>query len=300
MVPDEESEITLYQDPTLTLGPAIVHGIIGQFVDGFAGIKIATGVLIEQLKAREVELDGLTLRDAIMEYATWAAETGAGQASGTSGLLDIQPPQTGRQANDSRNSATTLTMTSMMIFYLFFTGAATAQTIIREEEEGTLQRLFTTPTAISTLLAGKFTASVFTLSVQVGILMLASAILFGIEWGAPLPTLLIALATVLVAAGFGMFLMSLLKSSRQVGIVYGGVMTVTGMLGGLFTSSIPGVPHVFHTLSLSMPQGWALRGWKETLAGGGVADVLLPAAVMLLVAGAFLAIGIARFRRRFA
>jgi len=33
--------IELYQDPTLTLGPSIVKGIVSQLVDGFAGSKIA-------------------------------------------------------------------------------------------------------------------------------------------------------------------------------------------------------------------------------------------------------------------
>ena len=37
-------------------------------------------------------------------------------------------------------------MGGMMIFYAFFTGASTGQTILQEEEEGTLPRLFTTPT----------------------------------------------------------------------------------------------------------------------------------------------------------
>ena len=33
--------IELYDDPTLTLGPGIVRGVVSQLVDGFAGTKIA-------------------------------------------------------------------------------------------------------------------------------------------------------------------------------------------------------------------------------------------------------------------
>ncbi len=36
-----------------------------------------------------------------------------------------------------------------MIFYAFFTGTSTAQSILKEEEERTLPRLFTTPTLAS-------------------------------------------------------------------------------------------------------------------------------------------------------
>ena len=36
-------------------------------------------------------------------------------------------------------------------------------------------------------------------------------------------------------------LMSLLRDTRQTGIIFGGVMTITGMLGGLFTGSIQNI-----------------------------------------------------------
>ena len=49
-------------------------------------------------------------------------------------------------------------MGGMTIFYAFFTGTSTAQTILREDEDGTLPRLFTTPTSQATVLGGKFLA----------------------------------------------------------------------------------------------------------------------------------------------
>ena len=49
-------------------------------------------------------------------------------------------------------------MGGMTIFYAFFTGTSTAQTILREDEDGTLPRLFTTPTTQATILGGKFLA----------------------------------------------------------------------------------------------------------------------------------------------
>ena len=51
-----------------------------------------------------------------------------------------------------------------MIFYAFFTGASAIQNIIVEEEKGTLQRLFTTPTTTSVVLGGKFLAGGMTIS----------------------------------------------------------------------------------------------------------------------------------------
>ena len=47
--PQGRASVELYQDPTLTLGPAIVEAVVRQLVDAFAGTKIATAAAAEQL-----------------------------------------------------------------------------------------------------------------------------------------------------------------------------------------------------------------------------------------------------------
>ena len=62
-------------------------------------------------------------------------------------------------------------------------------------------------------------------------------------------------------------------------------MFLTGMLGGLFSSSIPNVPEVMDKVSLSMPQGWALHTWKLSLAGSSSGAIILPAVVLTVLGG---------------
>jgi ABC-2 type transport system permease protein len=187
----------------------------------------------------------------------------------------------------------------MMIFFVFFIGANAAESIVREENEGTLPRLFTTPTPQASILGGKYAAVVCTLLIQVLVLLVASSLLFGIRWGAPLPVALLTIGLIAAAAGFGVLLMSFIRTTRQAGPVMGGVLTITGMLGGLFTAGIPNAPRAFQTISLATPHGWALRGWKAAIAGGGVGEVLLPAAVTFGAGMLFFAIGLVLFRKRF-
>ncbi len=94
-------------------------------------------------------------------------------------------------------------------------------------------------------------------------------------------------------------LVSFIKTARQAGPVIGGVLSTTGMLGGLFTTAVA-MPAAFDTLTLAMPQGWALRGWKLALDGAGAGDVVLPVLVMLAIGSVFFAIGAFNFRKRFA
>ena len=108
---------------------------------------------------------------------------------------------------------------------------------------------------------------------------------------------------VVLAASFGIFAMSLLKDTRQAGVVIGGVMTVLGMVGmsSVFTANVPGAAGGFAgTLPLFVPQGWAVRAWRLVMDGGNVGDVLPPFAVMIVLTVGFFSIGVLRFRKRFA
>jgi ABC-2 type transport system permease protein len=147
-----------------------------------------------------------------------------------------------------------------------------AQSILKEEEDGTLPRLFTTPTARATILGGKFVAIFSMVIVQVAVVMLISSLLFKITWGAPLLVALSIVGLVICAAGFGLFLLSFVKNTRQAGPIIGGVLTVTSMLGGLYSMTIPNAPAFMDTLSLFLPQGWVMRSWKLALNGALLVD----------------------------
>ncbi len=118
-----------------------------------------------------------------------------------------------------------------MVFYAFFTGASTAQSILKEEEERTLPRLFTTPTSQATILTGKLLSVFMTVSVQVIVLLVAAHLIFGIQWGDLLSVALMAAGIIFSASSFGIFVNSFLKNTKQGGVLFGGVLTVTGMMG---------------------------------------------------------------------
>jgi ABC-2 type transport system permease protein len=195
-----------------------------------------------------------------------------------------------------------LIVTGMMVFYVFFTGAASAQSILREEEAGTLPRLFTTPTPQSTVLGGKLLSVFLLLVVQVVMLLTVSRLLFGVRWGAPLPVALAILGLVILASSFGIFVTSWLKDTRQGGIVFGGVYTVLGMVGMLpvFASGVPGTSGVMERASLIVPQGWGIRVWRLLLEGSGLFGILPTIAVMVGAGALFFALGVIKFNRRYA
>ena len=288
-----QATIELYKDPTLTLGPSIVESVISQFMDSMSGAKVAVDVVIQQTGSTDPALIGQVV-------AQYVAAVPSGDQTAT--LLDLHAPPAKKAAPNTLSLIVSFIMAGMTIFYAFFTGTSTAQTILREDEDGTLPRLFTTPTTHTTVLAGKFLAVGLTVLVQMTVLLILGRLIFAIQWGSLVPLALVTLATVLAASTFGIFIMSLLKSTRQAGSVLGGVLTVTGMLGmvKIFTMGSPASPAWADIASMVVPQGWAVRGLSQVMAAAAISDILLTCLALLGMSAVFFLIGVRRFQKRYA
>lgn len=300
--PTGKSSVVIVQDPTLTIGPSIIRDVINQIVDGVAGSKIAIGAAHDQFQALGQTLSDAQIQAIALKYGQWSQQLGQSLSTGQSSALTVRAPQgEAQQASSSGFGAILLAgvMSGQLIFFAFYTGAYAAQSILREDEEGTLPRLFTTPTSRATILGGKF-VGIFVLGiVQAIVLMVASALAFNINWGEPLLALLVALAMIIAAGGFGLFLMSLIKNQKQSGMVLGGALSAAGMLGGLFTVAVP-MPDAFKAINLITPQGWVLKAWDVTLKGGTLGDILPIVLVIVAIGAVFFALGVRRFQHRYA
>ena len=290
-----QSTIEFYQDPTLTIGPGIVKSILSQFMDGLSGVKIAVDVFMNQTD----QVDSAIIGQAIQLYF---ANSPTQSENLSEELLDVNVPGEVQVSVNPLVRIIGPIMGGMMIFYAFFTGTTSAQTILQEEEQHTLQRLFTTPTAQSTILSGKFLAVFLTVFVQMTVLLILARLIFRIEWGNLVSVILFTLGVVCVAASFGIFINSMLKSTKQGGIIFGGVLTFTGMVGmiSIFAINSPTAARLGNSVSLLVPQGWAVRGLLQAMNAQPVMDVLMTTLVMLTWSVVFFVFGIWRFNKRYA
>ena len=293
LTPDQNAAVLLYQDPTLTIGPGIVKDLVNHFMDGFSGAKIAAKVTNAAAQASGSGPDPSLSEWASVQYASYL------ESSDHTAALHITSPSGQSEQATSRLSMIGPIMAGMMILFVFFMGANGAESIIREHEEGTLSRLFTTPASAITILGGKFVGVFVTLVIQTTVLLAASALIFHISWGEPLSVVLATFGLIAAATGFGVMLMSLIKSTRQTGPILGGVLTLTGMVGGLITNGIPNIPAIMDKIALTMPQGWAMHTWKLTLAGSSAGAIILPVMVLVILGALFFTVGLMLFRRRF-
>jgi ABC-2 type transport system permease protein len=264
----------------------------------FAGSGIAAQVVAAQFDERGLPADSLVLSQAATQYGAWAAALGEELAE--DGLLELVSPPGEVESATFVAEILANVMTGMLVFYAFLTSAHCAQSIVREDEEGTLARLFTTSTPRPVILAGKLVAVFLTTTVYVLVSMLMAGLVFGLDWGQPIPAALAVLGLVAASAGFGVLLMSFPRNTRQAGPVLGSVLPVTAMAGGLYTTGFSNMPPAFDTIALFMPQGWALRAWNVARAGAAPMEVLLPVGVAIAFGVVTFVAGVLVIRRRYA
>ncbi|MFW5713161.1 MAG: ABC transporter permease [Brevefilum sp.] len=294
---EEGASLVFYQEPELGLGPQVIQSIVMSIVDDFLSTNLSLEAINKAFEHNDLTLEQqeqmVLLQDLVERSQTQRQSNGD---------LSLIPPVSDSEEPGGSLLQTILRsiMAGMMIFYAFFTGTSAAETILKEEEDGTIQRMLITPTATRTILNGKLLSGFLTVIIQVTVLLVFSDLVFGINWGSFFVLIPFTIGVVALSNAFGIFIMSLVKNTKQAGTIFGGVLTLTGMLGisSVFTVGTP-AESAFKIIPLVVPQGWAMKS-IEAAWTGNLMNSLLYAGGMLLWSLILYLIGNARFTRRLA
>jgi len=300
---EKDTPVLILSDPTLSIGPAVVEDMVTMMVDGVAGGGIALQTIMEREQVNDIQPDRTQIQSWIQRYGDWYADFQRNlfHHPDKAAFVVVAPSAGEAETADPIQKMMGLTMAGQMIFFAFFTGAYSMMSILREDEEGTLARLFTTPTNRTSILTGKFIAVFITVILQGLVLMVAGHYAFRINWGEPLGITLALMGQVIAATGLGVLLIAFVKNTRQGGPVLGGGLTALGMLGGLFTANMPNaLPGAMNMIANFTPQGWVLKSWRMVMDGQSASDLLIPFTVLIGMGIVMFAVGAWMFRRRFA
>lgn len=193
-----------------------------------------------------------------------------------------------------RMSTTTYFAASMAIFFLFFTAQFGVLSLLAERRQGTLTRLVAAPIPPWSIVLGKALGS-FLLGIgAMAVLVVASTLLLGAEWGSPLAVALLVLAAVIAAMGITALITTLARTEEQAGGWNSIVAVTLAILGGAFFDLSQG-PEILGQVSRITPHAWFLEGIDILSAPGtSVLDVGLPIAALIGIGLVTGAVGMAR------
>jgi ABC-2 type transport system permease protein len=184
----------------------------------------------------------------------------------------------------------------MAMLFLMYTVSLGGRSLLTERRDGTLARLLSTPTANGQVLIGKVVGVYFIGAVQMFILIGAGFLLFQLRWGDPMGVVVLVLAVVAGATGWGMLLASVARTPGQVSSIGMAMMLLFGLLGGSFFGRT--LPGTLETISKITPNAWGQKGFTILARGGGLEDLWPTIAGLLVMAIILLTISIVIFTRK--
>jgi ABC-2 type transport system permease protein len=269
-----DQKIDIYINPTRPTSAGVIKTIVDEFIS-----RVEVGRVSGQVAISQLLQNGLIQPQEAMQIAQQIGQQGAESAISNDAITLITSTTEG---NPMQFDVLAYMAPGMALMFLLFTVANGGRTLLTERIQGTLPRILVTPTYSIQILGGKIFGIFITGTAQMLILIIASSVLFQIKWGDPLAVLLLVLASVVGAVGWGLILTAIAKTPGQISAIGTALMLTFGILGGSFTSR-DALPDWLRTLSLVTPNAWGLDGFQILALGGDLSNILTPISGLLVM-----------------
>jgi ABC-2 type transport system permease protein len=186
---------------------------------------------------------------------------------------------------------------SQLFLFTFLTALTGGAALIQAREYGVASRMISTPTGVATVVAGFAGGRLLIALTQAVYIVVATLLLFGVNWGAPLPSALVILAFCAVAAAAGLLLGAVFTNDSQASGAGVGLGIGLAALGG---SMIPLelFPDGMEIVARFTPHAWANEAMAELVRrDAGLVDVAGHIGVLLAMAAGLGALGTWQLRR---
>lgn len=170
---------------------------------------------------------------------------------------------------------------------------------VRDRNDGSYQRIFTTPTRRSTYFIGKVLARMLMGLVQMTILVIFGLYILHVDWGND-PVLLLGFLTCFSFAGttLGLMLGAFCKTTKQADNLTTLLSMLMAALGGAWWP-LEITPTSYQAIVRVIPSTWAMLGFNDIIIKGqGFDGVLLEGGVLIGFAAIFMVIGILQLNRK--
>ena len=214
--------------------------------------------------------------DSDFETAHDVARSISGQAGG----VEVSVAAVGEAIFPDTLGQFDLGASSQLVLFVFLTALAGSAALILTRQLGISSRMLSTPTSVRSIVVGESLGRFGVALFQGLYIVVLTLIIFGVNWGDPIGSLLLLVAFSAVGAGAGVLMGSVFSNDQQAGGV--GVVLSLGLaaLGGcmvpieLFSPTMQTVAHF-------TPHAWALDGYAELVRrGGNAGDILLELGVL--------------------
>jgi ABC-2 type transport system permease protein len=184
-----------------------------------------------------------------------------------------------------------------LVMFVFFAAAVTAETIVRERQNNTLERLLASSVRKESILGGVFAGTAIRGLIQILIFWLAGIFIFDVDFGlAPAAVIVLSILMVVMSAAFAVMLATLVRTQRSAGSLAVVTALVLAPLGGCWWPLFI-MPRWLQNVAKISPHAWANTGFNKLMLFGAEFNAVVPEMLVLIgFAVVFGLIAIWRFR----
>ena len=184
-----------------------------------------------------------------------------------------------------------------LVMFVFFAAAVTAETIVRERQNHTLERLLASSVGKSTILGGVYTGTAIRGLIQILLFWAVGILAFKVDLGqSPLAVIILSILMVIMSSAFAVMLATLVKTQRSAGSLATVTALILAPLGGCWWPLFI-LPEWLQTVAKISPHAWANEGFNKLMLFGADFGSVVPEMLALVVFTIiFGAIAVWRFR----
>jgi ABC-2 type transport system permease protein len=184
-----------------------------------------------------------------------------------------------------------------LVMFVFFTAALSAERMVRERQNHTLERMLAGSVRRESILGGTFLGTVIKGLIQIAIFWIVGLLIFNIDLGrSPAAVIILSILVIIMSSAFGVMLATLVKTERSAGSI--GVLTslVLAPLGGCWWPLFI-LPKWLQSIAKITPHAWANTGFNKLMVFGADFSAVVPEMLALVgFAAVFAIIAVLRFR----
>jgi ABC-2 type transport system permease protein len=176
---------------------------------------------------------------------------------------------------------------SQLLLFLFLIALTGAAALIESRRLGVARRILATPTSPATVIAGEALGRVLIACVQALVIILGTALFFGVRWGQPAGVAAVVLLYACAGAGAGTLVGALFRNEQQAA----GISLLLGLgLGALGGCMVPLelFPPALKRIAHLTPQAWGNDAFDKLVGHGASITGILPQLGALAVFAAVL------------
>ena len=184
-----------------------------------------------------------------------------------------------------------------LVMFVFFGAALSAETIVRERQNHTLERLLAGSVRRESILGGIFAGTAAKGLIQILIFWLLGILAFNTDLGlSPAAVIILSVLMVIMSSAFAVMLATLVKTERSAGSIAVLSSLALAPLGGCWWPLFI-LPKWMQFIARITPHAWANAGFNKLMLFGADFNAVVPEMIALVgFAAVFLIIGVARFR----